>query len=284
MRLTLATETQLEPIWGFYRQPGPDLAPLTAAPPDLDSVDESTGVRHRVWRLGDRRTCEGITASIGKGEIFIADGHHRYQTMLNVRAEMRRRRPDAGPDAPWEFILIFLVNAEREPLTVLPYHRLVLEAPSGKALLDRLGRAFEIERAGDWRAPLKAAGAAGQAFALALAGDPARYVLTRRDPGGQLDVETLNDLVLRDGLGLTEEDLRQGRGIDYTHSDEEALARLESGKAAAAFFLNPTRLDQIEGCARRGGVMPRKSSFFYPKPLSGIVLYPMRAAPGAGAR
>ena len=89
----------------------------------------------------------------------------------------------------------------------------------------------------------------------------------------------LNDLVLRDGLGLTEEDLRQGRGIDYTHSDEEALARLESGKAAAAFFLNPTRLDQIEGCARRGGVMPRKSSFFYPKPLSGIVLLPMRAAP-----
>ncbi len=288
MRLTLATEAQLEPIWGFYRQPDADLAPLAVGPTDLDCTDAVTGVRHRVWRLSDRRRCAAICAAIGRGEIFIADGHHRYQTMLNVRAEMRRRRPDAGPDAPWEFILLFLVNAAREPLTILPYHRLARSVPPDGSLLERLARSFDIERAEDWRARLAAAGRGGQAFALALAGDRQRYVLRRRESDGRLDVDMLNDLVLREGLGLTEEDLRLGRGIDYTHSPESALARLEAGEAAAAFFLNPTRLDQIEGCAREGGIMPRKSSFFYPKPLSGIVLYPMRPVPGpaagAGAR
>lgn len=284
MRLTLATGTQLEPIWGFYRQPDADLEPLARGEADLDCTDASTAVRHRVWRLADRKRCADICAAIGRGEIFIADGHHRYQTMLNVRDQMRRRHPDAGPDAPWEFILIFLVNGEREPLTVLPYHRLVRSVPAEGSLLARLGRRFEIERTDDWRGRLAAAGRSGQAFALALAGDPARYVARRRDSGSELDVDMLNDLVLRDGLGLTEEDLRLGRGIDYTHSAESALARLESGEAAAAFFLNPTRLEQIEACARSGGVMPRKSSFFYPKPLSGIVLLPMRPVAGAGAR
>ncbi len=273
MRLTLATEAQLEPIWGFYRQRGPDLRSLASGPPQAECDD--SGVRHRVWRVSDPAACRELTEAAGRGEIFIADGHHRYTTMLKVREEMRKRHPGAGPDAPWEFILMFLVNADRESLTVLPYHRLVKGGRADGALLERLGTHFSIRPVDDWRAALAAAGREGQAFALAAAGGPVR-LLVHRGGSERLDVELLNDLVLRGGLGLTEEDLAGGRGVEYTHSADTALAAVAAGRAQMAFLMNPTRLDQIERCARSGGAMPRKSTFFYPKPLSGIVVYPMR--------
>jgi uncharacterized protein (DUF1015 family) len=273
MRLTLATEAQLEPIWGFYRQPGPDLAPLASGPPQVECED--SGVRHRVWRVSDPAACRELAEAAGRGEIFIADGHHRYTTMLKVRDQMRRRHPGAGPDAPWEFILMFLVNADREPLTILPYHRVVSGRKADGALMTRLERRFAIRRVDDWRGALAAAGREARAFALAAAGEPVR-LLVHGGGGERLDVELLNDLVLRDGLGLTEEDLARGRGVEYTHDPGAALAAVAAGRAQMAFLMNPTRLEEIERCARSGGAMPRKSSFFYPKPLSGIVVYPMR--------
>jgi uncharacterized protein (DUF1015 family) len=275
-RLTLATQTQLEPIWCFYREPGLDVGALGKGAAAVDWHDPARDVGHRAWCVTDPAVCADVCARIGAGPIYIADGHHRYQTMLNIRDEMRRRHPDAGPDAPWEFILIYLVNAAVETLCILPYHRLVSQLPKGRPVLETLRR-FTVERVVDWRHALTLAGRHGFAFALALAGDEARYVVSRRGGSdGALDVEVLNDAVLRDALGLTEEDLKQGRGIDYAHDAEAALGLVASGKAAMALLMNPTRLEQIEKVAAAGGVMPRKSSFFYPKPLSGIVLYPMR--------
>jgi uncharacterized protein (DUF1015 family) len=129
IRLTQTTNAQFEYIWSLYQDKAYLIDDILdrqeRAEPIIDYVEERFGVRHKLWRLTDPAACEVISRTINRLKIYIADGHHRYQTMLTVREEMRRKFPGAGPDAPWEFIMMFLVNSEHEGLTILPTHRVL---------------------------------------------------------------------------------------------------------------------------------------------------------------
>jgi uncharacterized protein (DUF1015 family) len=282
MKLTLATETQLEPIWSFYRDAELQL-PKPASEPWIDYTAPDPAVRHRLWHVDDPEVCQALARGISETAIYIADGHHRYQTMLNVRDQLREKYPDAGPDAPWEYILMYLVNSAREELTVLPYHRVVHSLPEERvgSVLQRLEDNFDVTTIGvdedpeSARKRMRRELAAGSRFALAVQNRPGYHILHRPRGDGELGVEVLNDLVFGQALGITEDDMANQTHVDYTHSEEEALASVGNGQSQIAILMDSTTVEEIMGRADGAGVMPRKSSFFFPKPLSGLVAYPM---------
>jgi uncharacterized protein (DUF1015 family) len=308
--LTLATQTQFEYIWGLYRDPPRTVDRLLAAAtggqdargrPIVDYTEPETGVGHRLFRMTDQGQCRVVEEAMRDKKIYIADGHHRYRTMLNVRDELRKKHPDAGPDAPWEFIMMFLVNAEHEGLVVLPTHRL-LHGCSNQALdklKQDLPRHFSVKRfpyaKGDepsararWLTALEKTSQPAfgvvfqgeQAYLLIELKDAASYKASIRekatDTWKMLDVNVLNSLVLGRMLGFTDEMLVLQSSIDYCKDALEAIERVAKGEMQAAFILKGTPLSAVMAVADAEEKMPRKSTFFYPKPLSGLVFYEMR--------
>ena len=306
IRLTETTSAQFEYIWSLYQdkdyvidavldQSGKD-API------IDYLEEPINVRHRMWRLTDPAACERVRRTIGRLKLYIADGHHRYQTMLTIRDRMRRRFPDAGPDAPWEYIMMFLVNSEHEGLTILPTHRLlngiqvdslfglasdILEHFHVKKYAFRDGEEAEARRR--WLADLRDVPPGEHKFGAYITNTNGYYLLTLRDREAYeelvkldnssewklLDVNILNTLILERSLGITEEQLSAGTNIAYTKDVEDALERVRSGEMQVALILNPTALQDVIIIAENDEKMPRKSTHFYPKPVSGLVFYPL---------
>ena len=327
LRLTRETWTQLESIWGFYREESGAVEQVmqeVCADPPLFDTFESVQLRHgeevvhRLWRCDKPEHCDAVRHTVGRCPIYIADGHHRYHTMLAFRDEARRHR--GGADGPWEYISMWLVNASAQTMTVLPYHRLFggKDGRAPAALLDGLSSRFDVrpfggaekddggaglsrrQRLTGWIHTVRRMGEGSPSFGLALragtagAGQAgagvALYTVTLRQPDEyaqesnkhghsrrwrMLDVNILNGLVFERILGLDEAALSASRELEYTHSVEEAVTAVESGTSQAAFVMNPTRISDVIALSDQGEVLPRKSTFFYPKPVSGLVMYPM---------
>jgi uncharacterized protein (DUF1015 family) len=313
IRLTRATRTQFEAVWGFYLDRGSTvdgiLGDVSRKKPFLDyeeHLDEGKAVRHLSWRLEDKAAAEEICRAVARRRIYIADGHHRYQTMLSLREELRSSAESGDSDTPWEFIMMFLVNAEREGLTILPYHRTLhgLPAFDGPALKKKLAEYFtieqyEMESVDDpaamqrWLSELRARGERRTSFGLFMAGaayymilrlkEAKRYLALSAKEGSRrwrlLDVNVLDHLIFGHILGITETQLIDQSAIEY-HSDAlDAIEAVRNNSAQAAFLVNPTELTEVTAISGRGEVLPRKSTYFYPKPVSGILFYPLEPRP-----
>ena len=270
------------------------LAAVAGGPPDVDITDED-GVCHRMWALpasgdGPASVVAGsLLEAAGAGPVTIADGHHRYETALRYRDERRMTR-SCDEDPPFDYVLVLMLEATRQELTVLPTHRLVRRiGPDGaEHLLARAPELFDVE-------PVASADALVAVFSGADApGGRGRFglwtrsggaVLTaRRDafepllPAGGEAVRSLDVTLLATALdrlaGIDREAVADG-AIGYTKSAADALATVEAGAGAdAAFLLEPTPVISIEAVAREGDVMPQKSTYFYPKALTGLVINP----------
>ncbi|MGD0728040.1 MAG: DUF1015 domain-containing protein [Spirochaetia bacterium] len=304
--LTDATNTQFEYIWSLYQDRAYVIDNILdeqeKEPPIIDYVEQPIGVRHRMWRLTDPEKCEMIRRTIGRLKIYIADGHHRYQTMLTIRDRMRQRFPDAGPDAPWESIMMFLVNSEHEGLTILPTHRMLhgIQVESlyklGASILEHFHVKKYVFRDGDegevrrrWLRDLRDVGKGEHTIGAYIVNTNGYYLLTLRDEEAYeelvrldfssewklLDVNILNTLILEEILGITEEQLSLSTSITYTKDVDEALEKVRTGEMQVALILNPTALSDVITIAENDEKMPRKSTHFYPKPVSGLVFYPM---------
>ncbi|MBN2353918.1 MAG: DUF1015 domain-containing protein [Spirochaetales bacterium] len=303
--LTRATRTQFEYIWGMYRDPAGTIDGLLGEAAGgnslIDYTEPATGVRHAMYRIADAGQCRAVEEAMRDKKIYIADGHHRYQTMLDVRDEFRRTYPDAGPDAPWEFIMMFLVNSSHPGLAILPTHRL-LHGCSDQAietLRRELPKRFSVERypfkeaderevRARWLAAVETK--RGPAIGVAIRPDREYLLIELSDAAAyrasvsenatdewkMLDVNVLNILVLREILGFTDEMMSLQSNIEYCKDADDALGRVGSGEAQAAFILKGTPLSSVLAVADADEKMPRKSTFFYPKPLSGLVFYEMR--------
>jgi uncharacterized protein (DUF1015 family) len=306
IRLTETTNTQFEYIWSIYQDKARVIDTILdeaeRGEPIVDHHEEPTAVRHRMWRLSDPERCEIIRRTMARLTLYIADGHHRYQTMLTVRDRMRERFPEAGPDAPWEFIMMFLVNAEHEPLTILPTHRMlhdikveslyklgadILEHFHVKKYVFRDGDEPEVRRR--WLRDLAAVERGSHAMGAYIVNTTGYYLVTLKDEEAYeelvkldttsawklLDVNILNTLILEQILGITEEQLSLSTSISYTKDVDEALSRVRTGEMQVALILNPTALRDVISIADNDEKMPRKSTHFYPKPVSGLVLFPL---------
>jgi uncharacterized protein (DUF1015 family) len=296
-KLLRATGVNTSPVIGLYEDPGSDvaelLAELTPGRPTVDILDDD-GTRHRLWAVpadgaAPSPTVPALLAAAGRSPITIADGHHRYETALRYRDERRMTR-SCDEDPAFDYLLALLVEAG-EPLTVLPTHRVVGGlADGGASLLDAARGLFDVQTG----VTAEELAAAGSAAGLA-AGGSGRFGLWTRDggawlrarrgafdrllpPGGralrQLDV-TLLGAALESLAGIDAAAAVAGR-ITFTKSASEAIAWVDGRRdgADAAFLLEPTPVAEIIAVARDGDVMPQKSTYFFPKALTGLVINP----------
>jgi uncharacterized protein (DUF1015 family) len=283
LRLTRATRHNLSPIFALH--PGDAWRHLEPALDDdpWGEVTDGDGTTHRVWRIDDQAIHDAIAAELASGELLIADGHHRYETSLAYQREV-------GEGTAADYVLMALVSLEDPGLTVFPTHRLISGLADDPAKQEALGTGlkelFDIEEVPTDQ--LDPAGAEGigvfgyidshfkRGFRLRLR-DKARIDELLGDHSlayRELDAAILEELVLKNILGMSTDDIAAKRGIGYTPSRDEALAKLDSGDYQAAFLLRPTPVEQVRAVAE-GETMPPKSTYFFPKLLTGIVFNPL---------
>ncbi|HEX2128466.1 MAG TPA: DUF1015 domain-containing protein [Solirubrobacterales bacterium] len=282
LRLTEATRHNLSPIFSLHAGDAwRHVEGYTRSDPWAEITDDE-GTVHRVWRIADEDTHRAVAAELAESELLIADGHHRYETA--------RTYADAvGGDGAHRYTLMALVSLDDPGLTVFGYHRLLSnlgEPAAQEALADAIRAHFELEEV-----PLDRLDPAGEegigVFGYVDAHFRKGYrlrlkdsaVLERAIPGvsgdyRRLDAAILETLILREGLGMSAEDVEAKRGISYTASAERALASLDEG-IHAAFLMRPTPVEQVRAVAAAGETMPPKSTYFYPKLLTGLVFNPL---------
>jgi uncharacterized protein (DUF1015 family) len=283
LRLTRATRHNLSPIFALH--PGNAWQHIEGS---LDEkpwaeVTDSDETIHRVWRVGDPAVHDAIAAELEPGELLIADGHHRYETSLAYQREV-------GPGGAADYVLMALVSLEDPGLTVFPTHRLISgladDPARQEALAEGLREVFDVEHVStDDLDPGGAEGVGvfgyvdpnGDTFRLRLR-DAARLddaLADSSDAYRTLDAAILEELVLKGILGMTQDDIAAKRGIGYTPSIDAALAKRAAGDYQAAFVLRPTPVEQVRAVAGEGETMPPKSTYFFPKLLTGIAFNPL---------
>ena len=301
LALMVATQAQLSQIFLLYSDPAgvvdAALASATAAAPLLDTRTDD-GVHHLVWALSDPAAIATVQARVSGERLLIADGHHRYETALGYA----RDQGALGTDAPAAFTLAFFANADDPGLVVLPTHRGlhdVAEFDAG-AWLARTAELFDftaIEAAAapaEWLAALRRAGESGPSFVIATAPqgelaltlatlNPARAASEQATMQGvaemaELDVAILHELLLERRAGISREAQAAKTNIFYYKEAGEALADLAAGRTQAAIFMNGTPVAKVRAICEAGDFMPQKSTFFFPKVLSGVVLYDLTGA------
>jgi uncharacterized protein (DUF1015 family) len=234
--------------------------------------------------------------------IFIADGHHRYETALNFRDIQRRRQGNAPADAPFEYIMMYLSNLDQGGLMILPTHRLLRHLGSWEPerLLINASAYFEIVRYDStpngrlrWREDLDRGRTAMETvIGMHWRGADSFYLMKAKqevvssylsDRGvdevlRSLDVVILDRLVLRHLLDLSDSFLSNEHNIHFKQDLLDAVSAVQTGVYEMGFFINPTRIEQVQEVASAGLIMPHKATYFYPKVGSGLVINPLVTA------
>ena len=254
LSLLRATGTHLSPVYGTIAGPSAHLAELLnrtcETDPLFDLVDEEQ-VRHRLWRIsGD----EPIADWLAPYDLLIADGHHRYTTALAYRDE---RHATDGP-GPWDAILTLVVDTGTQHVPVLPYHRVQVAgtpAPLDEAAPDLAGVLARVDDE------------AGRVGVIERADEAVAFGVLDL-PGAPPVVRTLHERIL--------DRAAPGDALRFTHSAADAEHAVRSGEAIAAYVLPPTTPEDVLAAIERGDRLPRKSTFFWPKPRTGLVFMPVR--------
>jgi uncharacterized protein (DUF1015 family) len=279
LELMRATGANLEPIFVLYDDKKHALAGMLKrvqkrARPFIDLVYEN--VRHRMWRVDDPPTIKKVLSLASKKEMFIADGHHRFEVARMFSEEARTK--ESG------YMMVYFVESDKRMLTVLPAHRIIKDAGplTEGAMLNKMEPFFRIKKAATLAALMSAIEKKRDIHAFGLyAGGRNFYILEMKDekasdraiadkPGQwkHLDVSILHLFIFQRVLGIRDED----DNIEFVKDPAAAVRAVKSGKFKSAFFLNPTGPEQVIQIAKLGLRMPRKATYFYPKPLSGLVI------------
>jgi uncharacterized protein (DUF1015 family) len=270
MELLKHTRTHFEPIFMLYPDPPGAIDALldeAAATPPIAEVTDEYGAIHRMWKVGAGAQIQQLMAD---KKLVIADGHHRYETAMSFQRD-HPHLPGAG-----RMIMAF-VNMHSAGLKILATHRLVSGVGDGAVtagFLAAAGRDFDVREIGSLDA-LKAAWAAGgdRSIIGAAIADKLYQLEDRAAPHGALDVRTLHEGLLGKALGIGEEAVRDEKHLRYIRGLDAAVEEVRKGAAQIAFLLKPTSVRQVADTSFSGGVMPQKSTDFYPKLLSGMVMY-----------
>ena len=288
LSLTRAVVANLSPVFALYEDPaslvGSIIASALAEPPRL-SITSEDGDHHTVWAITAAERFHDLAEVYRTSRLYIADGHHRYETALNFRNKQRHDHPEAPPDAAFNYVLMLLVDVADPGLMILPTHRLLHDFERfDPALVRKLGSHHRVTPRSDRVALLAAMQepTPGHRIGVALGQGGGYFTVdvaraTTADPVSRLDVSVLHDEILRRQLGLEPAELESERYLSYSRDVGGLLDRVETGAGQAAFLLRPPAVSDVVEVARAGRVMPQKSTYFFPKPASGIVFNPLQA-------
>jgi uncharacterized protein (DUF1015 family) len=259
---------------------------ISAGVPLVETTD-AAGVTHRLWVCTDPAVIAALQADFAARKLYIADGHHRYETALNYR---NWRKAQGLPVGAADSVMMMLVDMAHEGLVVFPTHRLVhgLEGFDAERMFAGCAQYFSVSECEGIHTISQALGAqyaqGNKAFACYTGGDSYRLLVLQKpevlrellpkasDAVRGLDVTVLHTLVLERLLGIDKENMARQQNLTYTRSMEEALEQVRAGNAQCAFLLNPTRVTEIRDVAAAGEKMPQKSTYFYPKLITGLVM------------
>lgn len=307
LKLTRATQSNISPIFCVYQDEARESDAILARAGEGQPAAECAidGIIHRLWIMDDPKEVVALQNALNDKRLFIADGHHRYETALNYRAEMHEQHGESE-DKPWDSTLMFLANTYDEGLEILPTHRVLTpELSAGidtARVITELRNHFDVrelevpdspEKAAARIMPeLEAAGEKAPSFAILLA--PRRVLLASLKPGAdpaelipdkdvhpevkKLDVTLLHRYLIG-RLWLGEGAPEPGHDdILYIKDAAQAVSMVMGEGYEAGFLLNPTKMDQVCEIAGLGMRMPQKSTYFYPKIITGMVIREMEDA------
>jgi uncharacterized protein (DUF1015 family) len=295
LRLLRATEANFGHIFMLYSDPERRAdralaAVIDGVAPTIEATDDF-GNLHRVWRVTTPSVIDTVQSALADKDLYIADGHHRYETAVNYMHECEQKGWLPAAPESFDARMMTLFNIDLEGMTIRPIHRLVhgLSDYSPEAFLDRAEEDFEVKRFDSfvaWREAVHA-GCHRHTFGCCTGGVFA--TLTLRDEGlmdrliaedrsadyKRLDVSILHAAILEKLLGINAQALEEQRNVTYTVDTEEGVRRVEEGKEQIFFLLNPTTAEEVKRVADHGEKMPQKSTDFYPKLLTGLVFSKM---------
>jgi uncharacterized protein (DUF1015 family) len=300
LQLMKTTHCNYCPIFSLYPDDGGMLGSLEQAvdktAPIVDFMDDQ-GHRHHLWRILDPAVHRLVATAMQGKRLFIADGHHRYETALNFRKHLRGTDPSFSDRHPANYVLMYLCSMSDPGLIILPAHRL-LKAFSTEDMhqaMVKIRTYFEVAEhpfatgnrrqvEGKFLAALSN-GRSPQRLGIYAHKSPVFYLLTLKagvmdhlftdelDASLRLlDVTVLTRLVFMEILGFDQNQLDNEQLIGYASNANKALQSIDAGTYDVAFILNPTRIEQVQEVAQKGLIMPRKSTYFYPKVKSGLVM------------
>ena len=257
MELLRHTNTHFEPIFMLYPDPAGSIDALldqAAAAPPIAEVTDEYGAIHRMWKVGPG---DRIRELMADKKLIIADGHHRYETALGYGADC---------------MMMAFVNMNSHGLRILATHRLV-NGVEVDGFVEAAALDFDVTEIASLDELKQAWAASGDRTIIGAAIGHRLYQLTDRISRGALDVRVLHERLLRGVLGISEAAVRDEKHIRYIRGIDAAVEEAREGAARIAFLLKPTGMDQVAKTSFSGGVMPQKSTDFYPKLLSGMVMY-----------
>ncbi len=305
LALMEACQANFSQIYSLYEDKKGEMAPIyqqvfSSGPASMEATD-GEGVRRKVWMVSDPGILKQVREIMKPKEIYIADGHHRYETALAYREKQRQKFPKSTGRETYNFTMMYFAAMEDPGVFILPTHRVVsnLDGFEAEGFLDQLRSDFMMEdyefQEGNEKAvrdrllqQLAHRPDRERVLGMLLKGIKKYYLLTLKDsraikrvePGiapslEALDVNLLHIPILQKRLNIGAQDLAASKKVIYFKDPGEAAAAVQSGDGQIAFFLNPTRTHQVRDVSVAGETMPSKSTFFYPKLLSGLVINPL---------
>ena len=295
LNLLRATKAHFGQIFMLYSDPGSAVDSILSAAANTSAPDacvtDEYGVVHRLWRISNPEAVHTARQKMCDKKLIIADGHHRYETALNYRNERRAAAGSSDPNAPYERVMMTFVNMDAPGLVILPTHRVVFGLPNfdESSFLCAAQTYFEavpLESSAPLESSLAQLREVGRSSPSVLAVTKNSSSILQAKPGAtdsllrqytaaqsQLDVVQLHKVLLENVLSLSEESIRNQENLNYIREAQEAVTRVRNGEAQLAFIMNPCRMEQVRDIAFAGGVLPQKSTDFYPKLLSGLTIY-----------
>ena len=304
LKLMKACETNMSPVFLLYDDPDNEVDELLADQlddePAMDVTTEHDGIRHRTWPVFDGEAQCKVAGQLADKQLLIADGHHRYETALAYRDFRRRVAEEPVEDPAYDYVLAYFVNMHDPGLQVFPTHRIIHDVDGFNAdrLAEKLDESayFETQRLDvDYRNDPEAAvdlledsGEKGPSFAF-LAGNWERPLLARFvgdtsspvfddetiDEVRRLDTAILHEAIIDRMIGIDREAQEAKTNLHYTRDLDEAISAGDDPENQLVALMNPTKVTQVVNCCKSGGKMPQKSTYFYPKILSGLVFNPL---------
>ena len=292
LNLFRKTKTNISGIFGLYADESKTADRVMksfaeANEPIVDALFQ--GVRNRMWRITDPELVAQFKTTLQERAVYIADGHHRYDTGVNYRNERAAANPSHTGQEPYNYILTYLANIHDEGLLIFPIHRLVhslegFDAGQLQARLEEFFTVTELHSRADLKVFLDAEPSnyaygvvsSGKILGVCLKTDPKPLLDPARPEALQrLGLVLLHDLVLARLLGISQEAMAKQSNLLYVHDDREVFEAVDSGKVQVGFVVKPTTVGQVLAVSETGEVMPQKSTFFYPKLMTGMLFNPL---------
>lgn len=286
------TDCNFSPIYLMYSDEKREIPEVidkhSQCEPAVSFVNDD-GIEQRLWLITDETDIKIIENAFSKKQLFIADGHHRYETALNFRNEKRAENPNFTGDEGYNYVMSFLIDMENTGLVVLPTHRMIkgIADFSPKKITDALKENFTVEKlpcekSEDIENGIKTENE--KIFGFYTGGDFYYRITLKSEENAEkemkgaskyyraLDVAVLHSMILEKLFGIDKENMANQKNLTYTRSADEAVKSVKNGEYQCAFIINATKISQIKDISLNNEKMPQKSTYFYPKLVTGIVM------------